>query len=103
MRKSKPLSPRQKRKRQRKLFHRLKIDIDSPTEDDILAIAKEKELILSRRNSAWAAQRRKIKELEAQLDAEKAANGTLPFVANTAEDQLKQVEANVKLESQAHS
>ena len=75
------------------------IDIDSLTEDDILAIAKEKGIDLEpKENSAWAAQRRKIKELEAQLDAEKAAKQEALSIrsTNTAEDQLKQVEANVK-------
>jgi len=75
------------------------IDIDSLTEEDILAIAKEKGIDLEpKENSAWAAQRRKIKELEAQLDAEKAAKQEALSIrsANTADNQLKQVEANVK-------
>lgn len=75
------------------------IDIDSLTEDDIREIAKEKGIDLEpKENAAWAAQRRKIKELEAQLDAEKAAKQEALSIksANTAEEQLKQVEANVK-------
>ena len=75
------------------------IDIDSLTEDDIRAIAKEKGIDLEpKENAAWAAQRRKIKELEAELDAEKAAKQEALAIreTNTAENQLKQVEANVK-------
>ena len=50
------------------------IDIESLTEDDIYEIAKLKGIDLEpKENSAWAAQRRMIKQLEAALDAEKVA------------------------------
>jgi len=75
------------------------IDIDSLSEDDVYAIAKAKGIELDEKgNSAWAAQRRKIKELEAALDAEKAAKQEALQIRSTndSETQLKQAEANIK-------
>ena len=75
------------------------IDIESLSEDDIYAIAKAKGIELDEKgNTAWAAQRRKIKELEAELDAEKAAKQEALSIRNnnSAETQLNQVEANIK-------
>lgn len=75
------------------------IDIESLTEEDIYEIAKLKGIDLEpKENSAWAAQRRKIKELEAALDAEKAAKQEALSIqtTNDAETKLKQTEANIK-------
>ncbi len=75
------------------------IDIESLTEEDIYEIAKQKGIDLEpKENSAWAAQRRKIKELEAALDAEKAAKQEALSIqtTNDAETKLKQAEANIK-------
>lgn len=75
------------------------IDIESLSEDDIYAIAKAKGIELNEKgNTAWAAQRRKIKELEAELDAERAAKQEALSIRNnnSAEVRLNQVEANIK-------
>jgi len=75
------------------------IDIESLSEEDIYEIAKLKGIDLEpKENSAWAAQRRKIKELEAALDAEKAAKQEALSIKSTndAEAKLKQTEANIK-------
>lgn len=75
------------------------IDIDSMTEDDILELAKLKGIDLEPKgNSAWAAQRRKIKELESQIETERAAKEEALSIrtTNSSEQQLSQAEANVK-------
>jgi len=75
------------------------IDVDSLTEDDIYAIAQAKGIDLEPKgNSAWAKQRRKIKELEDALNTERAAKEEALAVRTTtdSESELKQTEANLK-------
>lgn len=75
------------------------IDVDSLTEEDIRELAKQKGIDLEpKENSAWAAQRRKIKELEAEIDSvRKAKDEALKIQSvSTAETQLQQKEANIK-------
>jgi hypothetical protein len=75
------------------------IDIESLSEQDIRDIAELKGIDLEPKgNSAWAAQRRKIKELEADLETANAAKKEAFAVqnTNTSETQLKQAEANIK-------
>ena len=75
------------------------IDIESLSEQDIRDIAELKGIDLEPKgNSAWAAQRRKIKELEADLETANAAKQEAFAVQNTStsDTQLKQAEANIK-------
>lgn len=75
------------------------IDIESLSEQDIRDIAELKGIDLEPKgNQKWAAQRRKIKELEADLEAANAAKKEAFAVqnTNTSDAQLKQAEANIK-------
>lgn len=75
------------------------IDIDSLTEDDIREIAKLKGIDLDpKADKAWAAQRRKVKELEAELDAARAAKDEALSVRTNsdAEAQVTKAEANIE-------
>ena len=75
------------------------IDIESLSEQDIRDIAELKGIDLEPKgNSAWAAQRRKIKELEADLETANAAKKEAFAVqnTNTSDAELKQAEANIK-------
>lgn len=75
------------------------IDIESLTEQDIRELAELKGIDLEPKgNQKWAAQRRKIKELEADLEAANAAKKEAFSIqnTNTSEAQLKQTEANIK-------
>ncbi len=75
------------------------IDIDSLSEDDIREIAKLKGVDLDpKADKAWAAQRRKVKELEAELETVKQAKDEALTIRSTndAETKLTQTEANLK-------
>jgi hypothetical protein len=75
------------------------IDIDSLSEDDIRAIAKLKGVELDpKADKAWAAQRRKVKELEAELELVKKAKDEALSIRSTndAETRLTQAETNLK-------
>lgn len=75
------------------------IDIDSLTEDDIREIAKLKGVDLDpKADKAWAAQRRKVKELEAELEATRAAKDEALSVRTNgdAEAQVTRAEANIE-------
>lgn len=75
------------------------IDIDSISEEDIREIAKLKGVELdSKADKAWAAQRRKVKELETELEAVKQAKEEALSIrgTNDAEAKLTQAEANLK-------
>jgi len=75
------------------------IDIESLSEQDIREIAELKGIDLEPKgNQKWAAQRRKIKELEAELESANAAKQEALSIrnTNTSEAELKQAEANIK-------
>jgi len=80
------------------------IDIDSLTEEDIRELAKLKGIEFdAKADKAWAVQRRKVKELEEELEKERAAKAeALNIQKNTgAEAKVQQVEANIDHWSEA--
>jgi len=77
------------------------IDIDSLSEDDIREIAKLKGIELgeeTKSDKAWAAMRRKFKDMEAERDSERSAKEEALSIrsSNDAETKLTQTEANLK-------